>query len=158
MDPARIQSIARQALGLKRGTLILHHHSAAQVAGILSGLCALSGTPIATATPIVPQAVVAKLHDDLRRKERKAVAALASEIARRGEDPFSWALAAQRSLDRIAALAVGDVSWAQAGLPGATRSALPHDRLDRDRALRLIGFVFSKEYLQLRADLGMGPR
>lgn len=158
LDVAQRVAVARQALGLQLGTLVLHHHSAAHVASLLSGLCAAAGSPLPHATAGAPASVVASLYDALARKTRKQVGELAREIAQGDHDPLRWTLAAERSLDRAALLAIGDVSLVQETFPGASRSCAASDAAGRQRSQQLLAFGFSAAFLQLQNELGMVPR
>jgi hypothetical protein len=148
--------LARQALGLQLGTLVLHHHSAAQVASLLSGLCATAGIPLPRAANGAPLSVVEQLYDRLARKTRKQVAELAREIAEGDHDPLHWALAAERSLDRVALLASGNASLVQATFPGGSRNAPPSDVAGRERARHLVAFALSTQFQRLQHELGLG--
>jgi len=55
----------------------------------------------------------------------------------------------------MATIAAGDVSWV---LGGRTRAPVGDGREERARAERVLGFVLSPTYLDLREQLGMGVR
>jgi hypothetical protein len=55
----------------------------------------------------------------------------------------------------MAAVAAGDVSWV---LGGRSRAPIGESRGERARAERLLAFVLSPTYLDLREQLGMGVR
>lgn len=156
LTAAQLSDIARQSLGLQLGTLVLHHHSPAHIAGLLSGLCGAAGSPLPHATT-APTSVVNDLYDKLSRKTRKQVGEIAREIATGAHEPLRWALAAERSLDRAALLATGDVSLVQAAIPGASRNSAPSDELGRIRAQHLRAFALSGPFLKLQHDLGLRP-
>jgi hypothetical protein len=156
LNRGQLSTVARQALGLQLGTLVLHHHSAAQVASLLSGLCAAVDSPLPRATNGAPASVVEELQDRLTRKTRKQVAELARQIAEGDHDPLQWALAAERSLDRAALLATGDASLVQATFPGGSRSAPPNDATGRARAQHLVAFALSAQFQRLQHELGLG--
>ena len=73
------------------------------------------------------------------------------------QDPIDWYHAAASTLDRMAAIAAGDVSWVLAASP-AERGRRPPTRQAELRARRLLAFVLSPAYLELREKLGMGVR
>ncbi|MEP7126069.1 MAG: hypothetical protein ABJE95_34370, partial [Byssovorax sp.] len=75
-----------------------------------------------------------------------------------GQDPRQWAAIARRSIDRLAVIAAGDVSIVLAEILGAPRTDLGGLIADSERARRLLGFVLSPSYLELRKKLGMGVR
>jgi tetratricopeptide (TPR) repeat protein len=156
LDRMQLSTVARQALGVQLGTLALHHHPAAQIASLLSGLCAAAGHPLPRATTGAPVSVVEDLYDRLTRKTRKQLAELARKIAEGDHDPLQWALAAERSLDRVALLATGDASLVQATFPGGSRSAPPNDAAGLTRSRRLLAFALSSQYQRMQHELGLG--
>jgi len=86
---------------------------------------------------------------------RKLLPDLARAVAAESPDLLGWVRAATSSLDRMAAIAAGDVSWV---LGGRARTPVGEGREDRARAERLLQFVLSPTYLDLRERLGMGVR
>ena len=58
----------------------------------------------------------------------------------------------------MAVIAAGDVSIVLADLLAVNRRELGTHAVDSDRARRLIAFVLSPSYLELRKKLGMGAR
>ena len=89
------------------------------------------------------------------RQLRKVLPGLARAVAEEAPDLLGWVRAATSSLDRMAAIAAGDVSWV---LGGRTRAPVGDGREERARAERLLAFVLSPTYLDLREQLGMGVR
>jgi len=58
----------------------------------------------------------------------------------------------------MAAIAAGDVSLVLSDVLGVPREQLHATLKDNDRARRLVAFVLSDKYLELRSRLGMGVR
>ena len=58
----------------------------------------------------------------------------------------------------MAAIAAGDASIVLSDLFGVPRERLANIVVDNDRARRLLAFVLSPSYLELRKKLGMGVR
>jgi cellulose synthase operon protein C len=81
---------------------------------------------------------------------------LALPVVQSGQDPIAWTRAATSSLDRMAVVAAGDVSWVLGGVEGRGRLGASHEA--EQRARRLLSFVLSPAYLMLREQLGMGVR
>jgi hypothetical protein len=77
-------------------------------------------------------------------------------VVEEGRDVKVWAQAAQASMYRMAAIAAGDVSLVLRDVleapPDRLPALIPYDQ----RARRLIAFVLSPRYLELRGKLGMG--
>lgn len=157
LTPVQLASVARQCLAARRGTLVLCQQSAQQVAALLGALCETSGHPLPNSPTGAPTAFVNKLHRALPRKTRKRVTALAQTSAERRLDPLSWAQAAQRSLDRAAALALGDISQVQQEMGRDWgRGTADRDANERTQALRT--FAFSPVLRELRQRLGVEPK
>jgi mannose/fructose-specific phosphotransferase system component IIA len=57
---------------------------------------------------------------------------------------------------RMAAIAAGDVSLVLTDMLGAPLAKVPALVAHDERARRLIGFILSPRYLELRGKLGMG--
>jgi hypothetical protein len=98
------------------------------------------------------------VHKEISRKVKKNAQAAAAEVAQSGQDPKGWAAFARRSVDRMAALAAGDVSHVIADMLNLPRHQLAAAIRESDRALSLLRFVLSPGYLELRRQLGMGTR
>ncbi|HTM46072.1 MAG TPA: hypothetical protein VL137_14020 [Polyangiaceae bacterium] len=154
----QLQSIARYAFALKRGTLLLCQRSAEELAALLAGIANVAGSPWGHPHASSSEPQLRKLYDELPRKIRKQVAALTQQIATEQQDPLAWALAAERSLDRAALLATGDVSWVQTTILNATRSEFPAQARAIERRTALFAFAFSDEFINLRSELGMAPQ
>ena len=98
------------------------------------------------------------VHKEISRKVKKAIPDVAREVAQSGQDPRAWAVCARRSIDRMAALAAGDVSVVLSDMFNTPRQQLSGAVKDDERALSLLRFVLSPGYLELRRKLGMGVR
>jgi hypothetical protein len=92
------------------------------------------------------------------RKVKKVIPDVCQRITSSGQDARRWAQAARRSIDRMAVIAAGDVSIVLSDVLGAPRAQLEGLVADNERAMRLLGFVLSPSYLELRKKLGMGVR
>jgi cellulose synthase operon protein C len=97
------------------------------------------------------------LGKELPRRVKKVLPELALAVVQSRQDPIAWARAATSSLDRMAAIAAGDVSWVLSGGPEG-RGQLGASHEAEQRARRLLSFVMSPVYLGLRERLGMGVR
>ena len=82
---------------------------------------------------------------------------LALPVVEEQQDPLVWAQGATASLDRLAAVAAGDVSYVLAS-DTAGRGHVGASDEARRRAARLLSFVLSPTYLAVREQLGMGVR
>ena len=92
-----------------------------------------------------------------RSRVKKQLPDLARAVADFGQDPLAWSQAALSSLDRLAAIAAGDVSWVLSE-GGRERGTIGLSDAAAARAKRLLSFVLSASYLELREQLGMGVK
>jgi hypothetical protein len=155
LAPIHRQAVARELYALRRGTTVIGHRSPDDVAAIVVAACRVGEVEL----PSPPFAMLPEfqrlLAKEVPRRVRKLLPELASSVAREGVDLIAWVHAALSSLDRMAAIAAGDVSWV---LGGKQRSPLGDTREERARAERLLAFVLSPTYLDLREQLGMGVK
>jgi len=149
--------VARELFALRRGTCILRHREPTDVAALIVAAARVVEVEIPSPQYAMLGEFTRLLSKDTPRKLKKTLAALAQSIADSGEDPLIWYRAATSSLDRMATLAAGDVSWVLAE-SGATRGRLGASIEAQRRAARLLSFVLSPAYLALRQKLGMGVR
>ena len=89
---------------------------------------------------------------------KKVLPEVAQRVGASRQDATAWAQAARRSIDRMAMIAAGDVSLVLSDVLAAPREKLGARVPSNDRAKRLLGFVLSPSYLELRKKLGMGIR
>jgi hypothetical protein len=157
LSPVARQAVARELFALRRGTTVLGHREPTDVAALVVAACKIAGVEI----DVTPFAMLAEfqrqLGKELPRRVRKALPELAAAIAHSRSDPLRWYRAATSSLDRMAAVAAGDVSWVLAG-DAANRGRTTASVEGHERARRLLSFVLSPSYLALREKLGMGVR
>jgi hypothetical protein len=158
LSPPHRQAIARELFAIRRGTTILRHRDSTDVSALVIAACRVAGF-----NPPSPEyAMLAEFQraigKELPRRLRKVLPELAARVVSVGGDPAAWTRAAVSSLDRMAAVAAGDVSWVLAGGDAAQRGQTVVGRDALDRARRLLGFVLSPTYLNLREKLGMGVR
>jgi hypothetical protein len=157
LAPIHRQAVARELFALKRGTSVLGHREPADVAALIVAACRLGG--VALESP--PFALLAEferqLGKEMPRRVRKVLPELAARVRSSGEDPAAFYRAATSSLDRMAAVAAGDVSWVLCG-DVQSRGRVGASVEAQERARRLLSFVLSPSYLALRDKLGMGVR
>ncbi|NUP13457.1 MAG: hypothetical protein HOW73_46055 [Polyangiaceae bacterium] len=159
LGPAARAAIAREVFTLRRYALpSLRTKDDGAIASLVIALCNELGANI----PRPPYPMYAQLaplvKKEMSRRVRKGATDLAAEVARSGQDPLDWVAAARKSCDRMAAIAAGDVSIVLADILGKRRGDLAGSLRESDRAMRLLRFVLSPGYLELRRKLGMGVR
>lgn len=157
LGPQHRAAVARELFALRRGTCILRHREATDVAAIIVAAARVVEVEIPSPQYAMLGEFTRLLSKDTPRKLKRPLAELARSIAESGEDPLLWYRAATSSLDRMATLAAGDVSWVLAE-SGAARGRLGASIEAQRRAARLLSFVLSPAYLALRQKLGMGVR
>ncbi|MEI9951033.1 MAG: tetratricopeptide repeat protein [Pseudomonadota bacterium] len=155
-SPRHRQAVARELFALRRGTTVLRHRESAEIGALVVAACRVGEVTLAApAYAMLPefQRSLAKAP----RRVKKLLPDLARAVERSGQDPIAWARAAVSSLDRMATIAAGDVSWVLAA-GGRERGALGLSDEAAARARRLLAFVLSPGYLELREKLGMGVK
>jgi hypothetical protein len=159
LSPIHRQALARELYALRRGTTVLAHREADDVAALVVAACRLGNVELEA-----PSFAMLGEFQRLLTKEasgwgsrqlRKVLPDLARAVQAEAPDLLGWVRAATSSLDRMAAIAAGDVSWV---LGGRSRAPVGEGREERARAERLLAFVLSPTYLDLREQLGMGVR
>lgn len=157
LSPTHRQQLARELFALRRGATILRHRDASDVAAIVVAIARLVGVEIPSQRYALLGEFERQLGRSLPRKLRKPLADQAERVRQEGQDPHGWVAAATSSLDRMAAIAAGDVSHVLAADPSG-RGRLGASLEAQQRAARLLVFVLSPSYLTLREQLGMGVR
>ncbi len=155
LDAAHRATLARELLGLKLGTTILRHRDPTDIAALVTAACSVSGVNLDAPAYAMLGEFERQLSKEIPRRLRKPLQDLANSIAASGDDPIAWVRAARSSLDRMAAVAIGDVSWV---LVGGERGVAPRTSEDKLRAGRALSFVVSQAFFSVRDKLGMGVR
>ena len=157
LSPRHRQAVARELFALRRGTTVLRHRETAEIGALIVAACRLGGVTLqAPAYAMLPE--FQRSLSKARSRVKKLLPDLARVVERSGQDSAAWARAAVSSLDRMAAIAAGDVSWVLASGGGRERRALELSNESAARARRLLSFVLSPVYLELREQLGMGVK
>jgi hypothetical protein len=158
-DAAARSAVAREVFALRRGITAVRTRDDNTIASLVAAACIEAGLNVPAPPYAVFGEVARGVKKEISRKTRKAIPEVCQRILQGGVDARVWAQAARRSLDRVAAIAAGDVSIAVADILGAPRADLGGAAVaDNERARRLLGFVLSPSYLELRKTLGMGVR
>jgi len=159
LSPIHRQALARELYALRRGTTVLGHRESDDVAALIVAACRLGNVELDSPSFAMLGEFQRLLGKEASgwgaRQLRKVLPDLARAVQAEQPDLRGWVRAATSSLDRMAAIAAGDVSWV---LGGRARSPVGEGREERARAERLLGFVLSPTYLDLREQLGMGVR
>lgn len=157
LSPRHRAAVARELLAIRLGTSILRHRDATDIAALVVAACRLGGVIVESPAYAMLGEFERQLSKEAPRKLRKLLTELAPPVAGQRRDPIDWVNAATASLDRMAAIAVGDVSWILLSLAGERGRPLTSEDA-KARASRLLSFVFSRDFFAVREQLGMGVR
>jgi tetratricopeptide (TPR) repeat protein len=155
LSPMARARVARELLGVVRGTTITRWRDDVTVAAIVAAACHIADVPFEHPPYAVLAEVERLIGRALPRRTRRALPEVCAAIASQRADARSWSKRALGSQDRIAAVACGDprlVLIDALGVPpdrlGAVASTTP-------RAEDLLRFVLSPTYLDIRRSLGL---
>jgi hypothetical protein len=157
LSPLHRQAVARELFALRRGTTVLAHREAPEVAALIVAACRLGGVELDAPAFAMLAEFQRQLQKEMPRRVKKILPQLATQVRDYGQDTLRFYRAATSSLDRMAALAAGDVSWVLTP-DAANRGRAAASVEGQERARRLLSFVLSPSYLALREALGMGVR
>lgn len=162
-DATARSAVAREVFALKRGITAVRTRDDNTIASLVIATCIEAGInvppPAYAVFGEVARSVKKEIpREGLARRVRKPIPDVCQQIIASGQDPRQWAAAARRSIDRMAVIAAGDVSIVLADALGAPRDKLGGLAAESERARRLLAFVLSPSYLELRKKLGMGVR
>ncbi len=157
LSPAHRQAVARELFALKQGTSILRSREPADIAALIAATGQVLGVNLEGPSYAMTAEFVRLLSRGLGRKAKKTLPPLVERVQAESQDPLVWIASALSSMDRVAALASGDVSWVIAKEPSARRKRLTSPD-DRARLGRLLSFVLGPRYLELRKQLGLEGR
>jgi hypothetical protein len=150
-------AVARELFALRRGTSILRHREPTDIAALVVATGQVVGVDIPAPAYAMLNEFSRQVAKELPRRLKRPLVELCQRIASNSEDPVVWYRAATSSLDRMATIAAGDVSWVLASA-GGSRGQLGASIEAQRRTARLLSFVLSPSYLALRQKLGMGVR
>jgi cellulose synthase operon protein C len=157
-DAAARSAVAREVFALRRGITAVRTRDDNTIASLVIAACQEAGLQVPNPAYAVFGEVSRAVKKEIPRKVRKAIPEVCQRILASKQDPRQWAAIARRSIDRMAVIAAGDVSIVLADVLGAPRAEHGALIADSDRAKRLLAFVLSPSYLELRKKLGMGVR
>src|SRR5205823_8972062 len=150
------QAVARELFALRRGISVTRTRDDTTVAAIVVASCSLAEVRIDAPPYAMLNDVQRLLGKALPRRTRKILPELCRAIVAEHRDVRAWSRSALASMYRMAAIAAGDVSLVLSDALGAPVARLPDLVAHDDRARRLVAFVLSPRYLELRGKLGMG--
>ncbi|AKT38057.1 hypothetical protein [Chondromyces crocatus] len=158
LDAAARSAVAREAFALRRGITSLRTRDDNTVASLVIAACNEAGVSVPAPPYAVYGEVSRSIHREMSRKIRKAIPDVCQRIQASNQDARKWAAAARRSIDRMSVIAAGDASLVLSDVLNTPRDQLDGVIRESERARRLLAFVLSPSYLELRKKLGMGVR
>jgi hypothetical protein len=155
LAPLTRARVARELLGLARGTTITRSRDEVTIAVIVAAACGLADVPLEHPPYAMLAEVERLMGKALGRRTRKALPDVCSAVVASGADARAWSKRALASLDRAAVIASGDP-----GLALGEAVSIPMDRWSgaiagNERAIELLSFVLSPTYLEVRVALGL---
>ena len=156
--PASRSAIAREVFALRRGICSLRKSDDTAIASVAIAIATECGFNLPNPGYAVFAEIQRGVKKEISSKVKKAARDVCQRFVESGQDPKEWAAAARRSMDRMAAIAAGDVSVVLAEMLSVPRTDLAKRVNDSERARSLVRFVLSPGYLELRKKLGMGVR
>jgi hypothetical protein len=157
LEPRHRAALVRERVSIKLGTSCLRHRDPSDVAAIIVAACRLGGAPLDAPSYAMTGEFERQLGKVMPRRIRKDLPELVKAIGEKAQDPVHWVRAATSTLDRAAAIAVGDVSWVLLDAVSA-RGEATSTAEGAARASRLMSFVLSPHFSEVRHQLGLEVR
>jgi len=155
LSPTTRARVARELLGLVRGTTVTRWRDDTTIAAIVVAACNISKVPVEHPPFAVLAEVERLLGKAIGRKTKAAIAPICRAIVQSGQDSRQWAARARASQNRMALVASGDVSVVLADVFGEPAPRLGAVARDDLRAHELLRFTLSRPYFELRRALGL---
>ncbi len=147
--------VARELLGIVRGTTSVRLRDDTTVAAIVVAACKLAHVSIQHPPYAVLAEVERLVGKAIARRTRKLLPNLCEAIVSRGADARSWTRRALASQDRVAVIASGDPSVVLADVFAVLDGNLAQAVTGNPRGEELLRFALSPQFLELRRALGL---
>jgi len=157
LSPSHRMAVATELFALLRGTNLLLNRELPELCALVVACCKLSGQTLRSPPYALVDEFSRLVSSALPRRYKPQLTSLASAIAEANLAPELWIAAARGTLDRLAVIACGDVSQVLAPVTGQ-RGRRPTTREAEQRASRVLSFVMSPSYFELRHKLGLLAR
>lgn len=155
LSPATRGRVARELLGIVRGTTITRWRDDQSINAIVVAACNL----VKVRVEHPPLAVLAEMErligKALGRKTKAAIEPVCRAWVQSGQDVVAWPARARVSHGRVAALASGDIAVVLSDVFGEAVEHLGAIARDDLRAHELLRFALSRPYFDLRRALGL---
>jgi hypothetical protein len=140
---------------MSRGTTIVRLRDETAVAAVVIAACKIAEVRIDAPNYAVQAEVDKALTKAIARRTKKLLPEICQRIAQSRADPRVWSRRAVATLDRVAALACGDVGVVLGEALGQPLDRVAEHVTGNARAEELLRFVMSPHYLELRRALGL---
>jgi len=134
---------------------VLRSRDATTIAAIVVAACRLAEVAFDSPAYAVLAEIEKQVSKAISRKNRKLLPEICHRVSASRVEPQAWSKRGLASLDRVQALAAGDVTPVLADVLGASEGRLSAAALTDPRAAELLRFVLSPLYLELRRALGL---
>jgi tetratricopeptide (TPR) repeat protein len=155
LGPLARARVARELLAIVRGTTVTRWRDDVTIAAIVVAACRFADVKVESPPYAVLAEVEKLMAKALPRKTRKQLPGLCAPIASRASEARAWSKRALASHDRFAAIASGDPTVVLGEVLGTAVDRLGQAVPGNPRAVELLRFVLSPEYLAVRRALGL---
>jgi hypothetical protein len=155
LAPLTRARVARELLGVVRGTTVTRSRDDITIAAIVVASCRLADVPVEHPPYAVLAEVERLIGKSISRRARKAMVDVCRAVVQTRADARAWSRRALASQDRVATVASGDASVVLSEVLGAALERLGQAVKGNPRAEELLRFVLSPEYLEVRHALGL---
>jgi tetratricopeptide (TPR) repeat protein len=155
LAPLTRARVARELLGVVRGTTVTRSRDDITIAAIVVASCRLADVPVEHPPYAVLAEVERLIGKSISRRARKAMVDVCRTAVQTRADARAWSRRALASQDRVATIASGDASVVLSEVLGAALERLGQAVKGNPRAEELLRFVLSPEYLEVRHALGL---
>ncbi len=158
LAPVTRGRVARELLAMVRGTTIVRSRDDTTIAAIVIAASKLGEVRVDHPPYAILPEIERQIAKEIPRKTRKALPDICRAIVEQRADAREWSKRAVASHDRIFALASGDPCLVLGDALGVSPDRLGKSVVGDARSEELLRFVLSREYLEIRRQLGLEGR
>jgi len=147
--------VARELFAVSRGTTVLRVRDETTVLAIVAAACKIAEVPIVVPAYAVQGEIDRLVQKAIARKTKKLLPEVCQRIVQTKADARAWSQRAIGTLDRIAAVATGDVGAVLGDITGQAPETLADVVQGDRRSEELLRFALSTGYLDVRRTLGL---
>ena len=147
--------IARELFAMTRGTTVLRLRDETTILAIVVAACREAEVAIESPAYAVQAEIDRLVHKAVARKTRKQLVEICQRVVQTRADARDWSQRAIATLDRIAAVATGDVGAVLGDIIGQAPETLADVVQGDRRSEEILRFALSPAYLDVRRTLGL---